>query len=1159
MPLPRGFESRILTAFIAAAFVVLSLTALTWQLARDTAAAALLVDHTQGVMIDLARVRSDTVQIELSTQGFRITGDPARLRERDLTIASRELLLKRIERLTADNPTQQDRWRQLRQVIDERLDISQRVEHLRKTQGQEAANAFVATAPLQATRNRTHALLDLMEAEERDLLKTRYAAQTSAHQQALWVGLVVSLLLIGLLVGTYRLVHRQISTADKSRRALLDNEKSLSTTLDSIGDGVIVTDPTGHITRMNPIAAQWTGWVVPDALTRPLSTVFCVVDASTDQPLLIARDGAARPISHSTAPIRDGHGLVLGAVTVFRDDTASRQARQTVIDQNAWLEQRVLARTNELEESKGHLLNVINSVPALIAYVDASQHYVYVNQQYRDRFAPGYADITGLSVREILGEDRYAIASPLIAKVLKGDPQSYDWQPFQDVWQVINYVPHRDPSGLVSGYYVLGTDITERRHTQEALSASQQQLTRVLDGTDQGYWDWDLQTNAFHVSPRWESMLGYGPGEMRTDGASWPAIVHPDDLPLALASIERNMTGEASSHELEIRCRTKEGDWRWILTRGRIVARSAQGQPLMMSGTHTDITERKQLELAQMQAAVVFAHSYEGIIVANAEQVVIQVNPGYTRITGFSEKDTVGRSLRDLSCEQHDLSTYNDFFAHPGKSDFWSGEVSHRRQSGESLIALQSLSLVRDGQGNIQHYVSVFADISQLKAHEAELDRVANYDSLTQLPNRRLLADRLSQAIRRSERSGKLTAVCFLDLDGFKAINDQHGHAVGDAVLISTATHLGSVLRAGDTLARLGGDEFVLLLTDVSNPHECALILERMLQAVSLPITTHNTVLTASASIGVTLFPDDNADPDTLLRHADQAMYLAKQAGKNRYQLFDPDIDRRAQQRRSFLGELYAALLREEFVLYYQPKVDLISGEVLGVEALIRWNNPRAGLQQPCEFLPQMAGSDLERPFGVWVIETALRQAQRWLAAGQRIKISVNISATHLLQSDFCDSLARALAHHPDIAPEDLELEVLETAAIGDMQQAVAILTACRALGVRFSLDDFGTGYSSLTYLRKLPVHTLKIDQSFVRDMLSDPDDLGIVRGVIELAGAFQREVIAEGVETLEHGTRLREMGCHIGQGYGIARPMPAEQFLPWRTQWLASQAWLGH
>jgi diguanylate cyclase (GGDEF)-like protein len=230
---------------------------------------------------------------------------------------------------------------------------------------------------------------------------------------------------------------------------------------------------------------------------------------------------------------------------------------------------------------------------------------------------------------------------------------------------------------------------------------------------------------------------------------------------------------------------------------------------------------------------------------------------------------------------------------------------------------------------------------------------VANYDSLTQLPNRRLLADRLTQAIRRSERSGKLTAVCFLDLDGFKAINDQHGHAVGDAVLISTAAHLGSVLRAGDTLARLGGDEFVLLLTDVSNPHECALILERMLQAVSLPIHAHNTVLTASASIGVTLFPDDNADPDTLLRHADQAMYLAKQSGKNRYQLFDPEIDRRAQQHRSFLGELHSALLRDEFVLYYQPKVDLITGEVMGVEALLRWKNPGQVCSSRVSFCPR--------------------------------------------------------------------------------------------------------------------------------------------------------------------------------------------------------------
>jgi EAL domain-containing protein (putative c-di-GMP-specific phosphodiesterase class I) len=329
-----------------------------------------------------------------------------------------------------------------------------------------------------------------------------------------------------------------------------------------------------------------------------------------------------------------------------------------------------------------------------------------------------------------------------------------------------------------------------------------------------------------------------------------------------------------------------------------------------------------------------------------------------------------------------------------------------------------------------------------------------------------------------------------------------------------------------------------------------------MLEAARTPVQAGDQLVRMSASIGVSLYPSDNADPDILLRHADMAMYLAKQAGKNRYQLFDPEIDRLAQNHRETLVQMERALEQHEFVLFYQPKVDLVSGAVTGAEALIRWQQPQRGLLSPAEFLPHLDGSHLEGLFGEWVIDTALAQMRSWRALGLDIKVSVNISANHLQQPDFCDHLGQALAKYPDIAPACLELEVLETAALADMQQAVEILERCMELGVRFSLDDFGTGYSSLTYLRKLPVDTLKIDQSFVRDMLSDPDDLGIVRGIIELAKVFNRQVVAEGAETLEHGAVLRSLGCRVVQGYGIARPMAADAFPDWCAGWLAAGLW---
>ncbi|MEY4099365.1 MAG: hypothetical protein RL300_536, partial [Pseudomonadota bacterium] len=1008
---------------------------------------------THEVLNGLSSVKFDTVQIELSTQSYRISGDPARLAERDATIRSREVLLHWLREKTTDNARQQANWAQLRQVIDERLAISKRVEVLRKEQGQEAANAFVASAPLQATRTRTYQILHDMEVLERGLLETHRAMQSNVRQRMVFTGALVSVVLILLLMATYVLIRRQLRETRASQRALAESEESLATTLYSIGDAVMSTDTQGRITRMNPVAVRLTGWSVEEARGRLIEEVFRIINEQTRAPVqvpvtqvlatgevqelanhtvLIAKDGSECPIADSAAPIRNSAGEVVGVVFVFRDETVARQAKHNVREQNQMLEQRVQERTQQLQERE-------------------------------------------------------------------------------------------------------------------------QQLSRVLEGSDQGYWNWNLKTNEFTVSARWETMLGYAPGELRVDTAHWPDLVHPEDLPLALASIEQHMRGDSPDHVVEFRAKAKDGSWRWILTHGRIVDRADNGTPLVMSGTHTDVTERKQSEMAQREAGVVFDSTYEGIMVADADGLITKVNPAFTRITGYEEQEVCGCSPRILSSGRHDVRFYQELWESLTRRDFWRGEIWNKRKTGELYVVLQSISVVRDVKGNVLHYVSVFMDITQIKAHEAELDRVANYDALTNLPNRRLLSDRLQQAILRSDRSGKLCAIGFLDLDGFKLVNDRLGHAVGDQLLIGVAAHLETVLRAGDTLSRLSGDEFVLLLSEMGSLAECTQILDRVLEAVRRPVSVSGHILGVTASVGVSLYPDDKSDPDTLLRHADQAMYLAKQAGKNRYHLFDLEIDRRVQGHLDMLEQLKDGLKRDQFVLFYQPQVDISNGEVIGAEALIRWQHPERGLLSPAEFLSHLHGSVLERLFGEWVIETALKQIEAWRIQGLDMKVSVNVGANHLLQSDFCDRLSQILSRHSGTRPSSLELEVLETAAIGDMQQAIDIMECCRALGVNFALDDFGTGYSSLTYLRKLPADTLKIDQSFVRDMLSDPDDLSIVQGVVELAGAFHRRVIAEGVETMEHCDVLLQMGCRHVQGYGIAKPMPAQQIPAWCEQWLRS------
>lgn len=1171
------FRKRVLAAFTLALMVVALLSIITWKVAADATESVRRVAHTHEVLQTLAHIRADTLDIELNTQSFRLYGNEKHLVERDANIAEREALLQRLRLLTLDDPQQQTNWQQLREVIDQRLGMAKQVEVLRKTQGAEAAAAFVATAPLQETRARSRQILSNMDDQEHQLLKQRSAEQERARQSMLHFGGLVSLALFGLLLGTYLLVQRQLKATHASRQALAEREEDLSITLRSIGDAVIATDIDRRITRMNAAAENMTGWSSAEAQGRSIDEVFRLVNEQSglpvDQPVdealrtgrvctlanhtsLLARDGSMRPIADSAAPILDVLGNVRGAVIVFRDESVAREARRLISEQNSLLEEHVRQRTRQLHESEDHLREVINNVPALIAFVDAEQRYVYVNRRYLERFAPDRLDITGCTVREILGEARYRVASPLIAEVLKGMPQSYDWEPFPGVWQVINYAPKYDDQGQIIGYYVLGTDITERRQAETALRDSEQRLARVLEGADQGYWDWNLKTNQFTVSGRWETMLGYQPGEMNVDTSNWPALVHPEDFPGALASIERHLSGQSGKHEAEIRCRTKDGQWLWVLTRGRVVERAEDGSPLIMSGTHTDITERKKFELAQLEATSVFEHSYEAIMVANAEGLISKVNPAFTRITGYQEAAVIGRSPKLLASGRHDAQFFHDFWDALKQHDFWQGEIWNRRKNGELFVALQSISVARDQNGQVQRYISTFSDISQLKAHEVELDRAANYDSLTALPNRRLLSDRLAQSLARSCRTGKLSAVCFLDLDGFKTMNDRYGHSAGDQLLLGVSEHLKHVLRADDTLARLGGDEFVVLFTDISSPEECTQVLDRLLLAVRKPVNVDGFRISISASIGVSLYPADNADPDTLLRHADQAMYLAKQAGKDRYQLFDPESDRIAQNHRAQLDRLRQGVLRNEFILFYQPKVDLESGEVIGAEALARWQHPERGLLPPGEFLPHLHGSEIECAFGEWVMETALTQIENWLAMNLRVKVSVNISANHLLQPNFVDQLASALARHASVSPATLELEILETTALGDMEKALQVLERCMALGVKFSLDDFGTGYSSLTYLRKLPIDTLKIDQSFVRDILSNPDDLGIVQGVIQLASVFHRQVIAEGVETMAHGSALRKMGCRLAQGYGIAKPMPASQMPEWCENWMRAETW---
>ncbi|MDO9278687.1 MAG: EAL domain-containing protein [Polaromonas sp.] len=572
-----------------------------------------------------------------------------------------------------------------------------------------------------------------------------------------------------------------------------------------------------------------------------------------------------------------------------------------------------------------------------------------------------------------------------------------------------------------------------------------------------------------------------------------------------------------------------------------------------------DISERIKAE-ESIQAASVFNIAREGIMITAADGAIINVNDAFTHITGYSRGEVLGQNPRLLNAGVQAQGFYAAMFQSLADGGHWSGEVWDRHKNGSLIALMETIVAVRDSRGTVKQYVSLFSDITALKAHQDQLEHLAQFDGLTNLPNRVLLADRLLQGMAQVKRhSQQLLAVVFIDLDAFKAVNDNHGHQVGDQLLIALAERMQKSLRVGDTLARIGGDEFVAVLVDLPDVEASVPMLTRLLAAVSQPVPLGDLTLQLTASLGITFYPQaDDVDAEQLIRQADQAMYLAKQSGKNRYHIFDAVQDRSVREHYEHLKQLRRALSQNEFVLHYQPKVNMRTGELIGAEALIRWQHPERGLLLPMAFLPAIEDHPLAIEIGEWVIHAALTQLSLWRGMGLAIPVSVNIGARQLKQLSFVARVREILAAYPHIRPGDLQMEVLETCAFENLSRVSDVIEACRQLGVQFALDDFGTGYSSLTYLKRLPVTLLKIDQSFVANMLDDADDLAILTSVVGLAGAFRRQVIAEGMESLAHGEMLLQLGCDLAQGNGIAPAMPAADVPDWSATWRPDAAWAG-
>lgn len=797
---------------------------------------------------------------------------------------------------------------------------------------------------------------------------------------------------------------------------------------------------------------------------------------------------------------------------------------------------------------------------------------------------PRFAELVGEPMERLLGRRLTDWVSPGEREDFEALLRRCEWQPVRqrvvfrtadDTLKAVHLTGHalEQPGG--SSLCLVATDLTElessARHIQllrehqrvlearqaelrtarreaeraaAALAESEERLRFALESTRIGAWELDLADLSVQRSPQHDRIFGYDEPLPRWTYGIFLEHVLPEDR----ASMEANFReahAALGEWNVEFRIRRADGEVRWLWASGRCRL-DADGHPRRITGLTQDITERKRDEAWLRLTAQVFSTTLEGILITDRDRNIIEVNAAFTRITGYAREEVLGRNPRFMQSGRHDRDFYAAMWRAIRESGHWTGEIWNRRKDGGIYPELITISAIADERGEVTHYVSISSDITLLKEHEKRLEQIAHYDALTGIPNRMLLYDRIKQALGRTRREHKLLAVCYLDLDGFKPINDTLGHEAGDGVLIEVARRIGQVLRGGDTVARLGGDEFVVLMLGIESPVECRMGLDRLLQAIAQPIFIQGQQCGVTASIGATLYPSDNGDADTLLRHADQAMYLAKQSGKNRYHVFDPHQDERIRSHQERKARVEQGLLDREFELFYQPKVEMRSHRIAGVEALIRWRHPERGVLTPGEFLPAIQNSDLEIQIGEWVIDTALAQLAQWRGEGLDLDLSVNIAAAHLQSEGFADTLRQRLALHPALRPGQLQIEILETAALEDLPAAQSVIKDCVALGVGLALDDFGTGYSSLSYLRMIPADTLKIDQSFVRDMLVDKGDYSIVQGVIAMAHAFGRATVAEGVETQGHFLALEEMGCNVGQGYGIAGPMPPGELAQW-------------
>ncbi|MDX1604919.1 MAG: PAS domain S-box protein [Candidatus Competibacterales bacterium] len=799
-----------------------------------------------------------------------------------------------------------------------------------------------------------------------------------------------------------------------------------------------------------------------------------------------------------------------------------------------------------LAQERNQLRTLLQTIPDLVWLKDTRGYYITCNQQFERFFGAKETAIIGRTDHDFvsaeladffLKHDRMAIEA--------GKPRvNEEWITFADdgrraLLETIK-TPLRDTAGRIIGVLGIGRDITQRKQAELALRESEQRFRDIVAASADWVWEVDAEARYTYASDSVKTLLGYTPEEII--GRTAFDLMPPDEADRVGRIFADIVSQGISFRDLENIVLDKRGRPHHTLTSGSPIL-NEQGEVHGYRGVDRDVTANKQAEAAMREALTVFNASNEAILSTDANEVIRSVNPAFTAITGYSAEEAIGKTPALLHSGRHDDAFYRTMWSELESTGAWEGEVWNRRKNGETYPEWLSISSVRDENGQVTGYIGLFSDITQRKQQEATVWRQANFDALTGLANRNLLYDRLERALVQARRNRSKVGLLLVDLDGFKVINDTLGHDIGDQLLVEVAQRIEHCVREQDTVARLGGDEFFIIVGDVPHAERLQVIGEKVIGVLRESFTLASALHYLSGSLGITVFPDDGEDVQTLMRYADIAMYSAKRSGKNRLRFYDAHMQVDAESRMRLEVELRAALKRHDFVLHFQPIVATDNGELVGAETLLRWQHPERGLISPAEFVPIAEDSGLIVELGGWVLREAAHHLQRWLSFGYSpLHLAVNVSSIQFREPGLPELVAEVMEQH-GLAQGSLTLELTESILMDGRDVVDIPMQEIRKQGVGYSLDDFGTGFSSLSYLKRFPFDTVKIDSSFVRDCPEDRNDVHLVTAIIQMAHSLNLRVIAEGVETEAQLELLRELGCDYVQGFLISQPLPAAEF----------------